>query len=231
MDNRTKHLQQRAEKDLSSATLGERSEEDGYANTGSFLTNCVITNICKLIRDTKSLATGFRAQKELTIGPVAEDLHGKACSPLSMRGAFVNKYCLVLVRNFYSRSVQLFLGWREPCREGLLRKCWRIREQEEETALCWISCHYLHLQPASASHNLPFPTHTVTRFSIILQFKISLTRSVPLGPLPLHCICFYMTAGFLQDAPSFSAGGGRSAMRSGHALRTTCQVSKNLERN
>lgn len=36
---------------------------------------------------------------------------------------------------------------------------------------------------------------------------------------------------FPSHAPSFSAGGGRSAMRSGHALRTTCQVSKNLERN
>lgn len=66
VDNRTQHLQEQAEKDLSSATLGERSEEDRYANIGFFLTNCVITNICKLIRDTKSLATGFRAQKELT---------------------------------------------------------------------------------------------------------------------------------------------------------------------
>lgn len=108
VDNRTKRLQQWAEKDLSSATLGDRSEEDGYANTGSFLTNCVMTNICKLIRDTKSLATGFRAQKELTIGPVAEHLHGKAYSPLSMRGAFVNKYCLVLVRNIISGQYNSF---------------------------------------------------------------------------------------------------------------------------
>lgn len=34
-----------------------------------------------------------------------------------------------------------------------------------------------------------------------------------------------------SHAPSFSAGGGRSAMQSGHVLHTTCQVSKSLERN
>lgn len=66
VDNRTKRLQRQTERDLSSATLGERSEEDRYVNKGSFLANCVITNICKLIRDTKSLVTGFRAQEELT---------------------------------------------------------------------------------------------------------------------------------------------------------------------
>lgn len=69
VDNRTKHFQQQSERDLSSATLGERSEEHRYINKGfmsPILADCVITNICKLIRDTKSLVTGFRAQEELT---------------------------------------------------------------------------------------------------------------------------------------------------------------------
>lgn len=66
VDNKTKHWQQQTEKDLSSATLGERSVGDRYVNKSSFLANCVTTNICKLIRDTKSFVTGSRAQEELT---------------------------------------------------------------------------------------------------------------------------------------------------------------------
>lgn len=48
------------------ATLGERSVGDRYVNKSSFLANCVTTNKCKLIRDTKSLVTGSVAQEELT---------------------------------------------------------------------------------------------------------------------------------------------------------------------
>ncbi len=69
LENRTKHLQQQSKGNLSSARLGERSEEDRYINKGAMspiLAECVITNICKLIRDTKSLFKGFRAQEELT---------------------------------------------------------------------------------------------------------------------------------------------------------------------
>lgn len=66
VDNKTKHWQQQTEKGLSSATLGERSVGDRYVNKSSFLANCVTTNICKLIRDTKSLVTGSGAQEELT---------------------------------------------------------------------------------------------------------------------------------------------------------------------
>lgn len=53
-DNRTTCLQRQTERDLSSTTLGERSEDDRNVNKSSFLANCVITKICKLIRDTKS---------------------------------------------------------------------------------------------------------------------------------------------------------------------------------
>lgn len=66
------------------ATLGERSEEDRYINNGSMspiLANCVTTNICKLIRDTKSMVTGVQSPRRTdTTGPaaLAEDLHGKA---------------------------------------------------------------------------------------------------------------------------------------------------------
>lgn len=66
VDNKTKHWQQPTEKGLASATLGERSVGDRYVNKSSFLANCVTTNICKLIRDTKSLVTGSGAQEELT---------------------------------------------------------------------------------------------------------------------------------------------------------------------
>lgn len=47
----------------------------------SILANCVITNISKLIRDTKSLVTGVQGPRRTdTTGPVAlaEDLHGEA---------------------------------------------------------------------------------------------------------------------------------------------------------
>lgn len=69
IDNSTKHFQRQSERDLPAVRLGEKSEEDRYINKGSMspiLANCVITNICKLIRDTKSLVTGFRAKEELT---------------------------------------------------------------------------------------------------------------------------------------------------------------------
>lgn len=66
VDNKTKHWTEQTEKDLSSATLGERSVGDRYVNKSSFLANCVTTNKCKLIRDTKSLVTGSVAQEELT---------------------------------------------------------------------------------------------------------------------------------------------------------------------
>lgn len=59
--NSAKHFQRGSERERSSAALDESSEKGRDFDNGSMfsiLTSCVITNICKLIRETKSLATG-----------------------------------------------------------------------------------------------------------------------------------------------------------------------------